>query len=66
MSLSKKNAYNTQKRIPNSVISTLISCDYMFFITTYRKMTITERINHKGYLFEVVQNRIKKSPYSNM
>lgn len=66
MGLSKKDAYNTQKRIPNSTLSTLISCDYMFFITTYHKMTITERINHKGYLFEIIQNRIKKSPYNRM
>lgn len=62
--LSKKNAYNSRRRIVGSVLSTMICNDYNFFISKYPLMSITERINHKGFLFEVIQNRKVNSIYN--
>lgn len=63
--LSKKNAYNPSKRIKGSVLSTMICSDYDFFVRVYCPlMSITEKINHKGYLFEVVQNKRANSVYN--
>lgn len=63
--LSKKNAYNSSKRIEDSVLSTMICCDYDFFIRVYCPlMSVTEKINHKGYLTEVVKNKKVNSVYN--
>lgn len=65
MKLSTKHAYDSRFRILNSVLSTMIACDFTFFSKNYSKlMDVNQRINHKGYLQEVVQNKNQNSVYN--
>ena len=56
MKLSKKNAYNSQKRNNKSALSILIACDYDYFINRYNLGSIHYKINHKSYVKAMANN----------
>ena len=56
MKLSKKNAYNSQKRDNKSALSIMIACDYNYFISRYCLGDINYKINHKSYVKAIANN----------
>ena len=56
MKLSKKNAYDSQKRDNKSALSILIACDYDYFINRYNLGGIHYKINHKSYVKAIANN----------